>query len=297
MRNEVYELYKTLGVDNRELFEEMATAANAVCVVAAIEKMNALKVDPNGTAFKGLLAEVAARHGSGLPVMLPEGITPDSPVYLLRGGTNGKRPDYLIVGENNVRIMAHGTFFGRESNFGLCSTPDASVLMRTEELTRLRYRAGQAALAVAKAAKTPASVCAGKIINMTPHPVNILDADNKEIARFESAGQIRLAVQTQAAEAIDGIPTSRTVFGAPEGLPEPSCHCPNCGEIFNARIADDGHWITGACTECGAAPEKMFFIVSQLIKSALPDRTDLLVPAEVVRNSSGMIIGCRSLGR
>lgn len=104
-----------------------------------------------------------------------------------------------------------------------------------------------------------------KIINKTPHPVMILDAEGKLIARFESAGQIRLAARTIADLAIDGIPTSRTEFGAPEGLPE---FC-------------DG----------------TFYIVSQLVKSALPGRTDLLVPAEVVRDSGSQIIGCRSLGR
>ena len=101
--------------------------------------------------------------------------------------------------------------------------------------------------------------------NMTPHPVIILDKGNEEIARFESAGQIRLAAQTMAASRIDGIATSRTVFGSPEGLPE---------------------------YEAGT-----YYIVSQLVKSSLPDRDDLLVPAEVVRDKSGNIIGCRSLGR
>ena len=104
-----------------------------------------------------------------------------------------------------------------------------------------------------------------KIENRTPHPVNILDENNNEIARFESAGQIRLTAVVVAAEPIDGIPTSRTEFGAPEGLPE-----------YNGGT---------------------YYIVSQLVKSALPNRGDLLVPAEVVRDESGTIIGCRSLGR
>jgi len=103
------------------------------------------------------------------------------------------------------------------------------------------------------------------ILNMTPHPVNIIDGEGNEVARFESAGQIRLAASTVQAETIDGIPTSRTIFGQAEGLP--------------------------------MAIEGTFFIVSQIVKSALPDRTDLLVPAEVVRNETGQIVGCRSLGR
>lgn len=61
------------------------------------------------------------------------------------------------------------------------------------------------------------------------------------------------------------IPTTRTVFGRPVGLPEPKTD--------------------------------VWLIVSQLVKSALPDRTDLLVPTDIVRDANGSIIGCRSLGR
>lgn len=104
------------------------------------------------------------------------------------------------------------------------------------------------------------------IINMTPHPVMIVDREGNEIKRFETAGQIRLASQTVAGEAIEGIPTSKTVFGEAVGLPEEPEH-------------------------------GKYYIVSQLVKSALPGRRDLLVPAEVVRDASGNIIGCRSLGR
>jgi hypothetical protein len=32
------------------------------------------------------------------------------------------------------------------------------------------------------------------------------------------------------------------------------------------------------------------------VKSALPERIDLLVPAEMVRDKEGNIIGCQSLG-
>lgn len=103
------------------------------------------------------------------------------------------------------------------------------------------------------------------IKNMTPHPVIILDGDYRQIARYESSGQVRLASKTVQADPIEGIATSQTVFGAPEGLPD--CK-------------------TGT-----------YYIVSQLIKSALPSRVDLLVPAEVVRDGSGNIIGCQSLGR
>jgi hypothetical protein len=103
------------------------------------------------------------------------------------------------------------------------------------------------------------------IKNMTPHPIMLLDEENEVVGRFESTGLIRLSARTERAEDIDGIATSRTVFGNPEGLPK-----------FKAGT---------------------FIIVSQLVRSALPERADLLVPAEVVRDKAGNIIGCRSLGR
>ena len=103
-----------------------------------------------------------------------------------------------------------------------------------------------------------------RIINMTPHVVNIVNVDGKEIARFESTGQIRLSSRTIPVGRVAGVSLTKTIFGEPEGLPDFS--------------------------------EGTFYIVSQIVKSALPDRTDLLVPAEVVRDDSGRIIGCRSLG-
>ena len=101
------------------------------------------------------------------------------------------------------------------------------------------------------------------IINKTPHPVNIVDGPVFPACPKEEL--IRLAVSVQPAKSIDNIPTSVTVFGEPVGLPD----------------YQEGIW----------------YIVSQLVKSALPNRVDLLVPADVARDADGTIIGCRSLGR
>lgn len=101
-----------------------------------------------------------------------------------------------------------------------------------------------------------------KVINMTPHDVNIVGG----LTYPKSGLQIRLAVKTVQCEPLpDGTPTSKTEFGEPEGLPE----------------FEDG----------------TYYIVSQLVKNALPGRTDLLVPAEVVRDEAGVIVGAKSLGR
>ena len=105
-----------------------------------------------------------------------------------------------------------------------------------------------------------------QLINMTPHPITIVDGENNIIKSIPFSGnQIRLKVSTETLpETIFGVPISKTIFGEPEGLPE-----------YN---------------------KETYYIVSQLVKSALPNRTDLLVPAEVVRDNNGNIIGCRSLG-
>ena len=117
-----------------------------------------------------------------------------------------------------------------------------------------------------------------EIINMTPHPINIVEIKDHEELGTEvvnlltipvSGNLIRLKSKTVhfgSVEVVEGliIPITMTEFGTAEGLPDKK--------------------------------EGVFYIVSQLVKSALPNRTDLLVPAEVQRDQSGNIIGCLSLG-
>lgn len=106
-----------------------------------------------------------------------------------------------------------------------------------------------------------------KVINKTPHQVHILGLNNQIIRTYPKGNsQIRLAMKVvQDVPLPDGTPTSRTEFGKAEGLPE--------------------------------FQDNVFYIVSQLVKNALPERTDLLVPTEIVRSNEGVIVGCRSLGR
>ena len=103
------------------------------------------------------------------------------------------------------------------------------------------------------------------IVNMTPHAVVLLDKEDKVVKTFEPSGSsVRLSSKTVEVGKIGEIRLTETVYGNPEGLPEEK----------------EGTW----------------YIVSALVKSALPCRHDLLVPAEQVRDSQGRIIGCRSLG-
>jgi len=103
-----------------------------------------------------------------------------------------------------------------------------------------------------------------RIINMTPHIINMADENGNISKIFKPSGNlIKLSVKTERINIINGIPISKTVFGEPEGLPKEQ--------------------------------PRVFYIVSQLVKNALPERKDLLVPSEVVRDDKGQIIGYRSL--
>lgn len=100
------------------------------------------------------------------------------------------------------------------------------------------------------------------VVNMTPHDVNIVGGKTYK----RSGAEVRLKVETVPAEPLpDGTPTTKTIFGEPVGLPE--------------------------------FQEGTYYIVSQLVKNALPNRSDLLVPAEIVRDEKGQITGAKSLGR
>ena len=103
-----------------------------------------------------------------------------------------------------------------------------------------------------------------KIINLTPHAVNIVDKEGKIIKIFEPAGIVARCTQsTKIVGNIEDIPISQSVFGEVIDLP--------------------------------SQEKNTFFIVSRLVLSACKDRDDLLVPNELVRDENGNIIGCKSL--
>ena len=106
-----------------------------------------------------------------------------------------------------------------------------------------------------------------KLINCTPHAVTVvLESGTLEI---EPSGIIPRCTQTSeqiGTVDIEGktIPVIKTVFGEVFDLPEKQ---------------DD-----------------TFLIVSMLVASAA-QRDDLLIPADIIRDDKGRIIGCKSLAR
>lgn len=99
-----------------------------------------------------------------------------------------------------------------------------------------------------------------ELINLTPHAINVIG-----VGEIPSSGLVaRVSMKTEPDGVIAGFPTSFTDYGEVEGLPK------KIGGVY--------------------------FIVSQLLKSACPNRHDLLYPAELVRDDKGNIVGCKSLG-
>lgn len=136
---------------------------------------------------------------------------------------------------------------------------------------------------------------------MTPHVVNYIDEESPEFNRvFQPHGLIRLSSSTQEfGETPCGCRLSVTTYGEPTGLPPYEeatiTFCIHCGYEYPYEQKE--------CSWCGEdghldymSVPKAYYIVSQLVKNALPHRRDLIVPAEVVRDDTGNIIGCRSFG-
>ena len=104
-----------------------------------------------------------------------------------------------------------------------------------------------------------------RIVNLTPHAVTVL-RENEEPIEYPPSGTVaRCATQRRVIGSLNGIPINQTEFGEVSGLPAP-------------------------------APG-VYYLVSALVAQALPQREDLLIPDDVVRDEAGRIIGCRAFAR
>jgi len=101
-----------------------------------------------------------------------------------------------------------------------------------------------------------------KLINLTPHEVILCG-----IKIPASGQQARVAMTRQQTDTIDidgtTVPVYRTLLGTVTGLPE--------------------------------AAEGIGYIVSAMVRSAAPARRDLYSPADLQRDATGAVIGCKSL--
>ena len=107
------------------------------------------------------------------------------------------------------------------------------------------------------------------IVNLTPHEINFFMGEEKKISVQPSGTVARAKTSRQAIGSIelDGIelPINKTEFGSVEGLPDPE-H----GTIF---------------------------IVSAIVAKAVPDRDDIFIVDDAVRDNLGRIIGARAIAR
>lgn len=94
-------------------------------------------------------------------------------------------------------------------------------------------------------------------INLTPHAIvacGLTIAPSGNIAR--------VATRNETVGDADGVPLTRQVIGAVEGLPEPT---------------------------------DTILIVSAMVRCAVPHRTDVASPGDLVRDAAGNVVGCRNL--
>lgn len=99
------------------------------------------------------------------------------------------------------------------------------------------------------------------IINLTPHAINIV---GNQTITIPASGQVaRVSMTTTSAGTHEGIPLVRGSYGEVVGLPD--------------------------------AQPGVLYVVSALVRAAIPHRTDLASPAKLVRNEAGQIMGCEAL--
>jgi hypothetical protein len=104
------------------------------------------------------------------------------------------------------------------------------------------------------------------LVNLTPHEIALVRGETRLVVppsgTVARAATIRQQVAVLDVDGVD-VPVNRVVFGQVENLPGPT----------------EGVW----------------YIVSSIVAQALPERQDLLVPDDTVRDESGRIIGARAL--
>ena len=106
-----------------------------------------------------------------------------------------------------------------------------------------------------------------EILNLTPHPVNIINGEGVMTATFPVAGPApRLAELVESLPAVDGLPVNKVSYSE---------------EITNLPAPHKG----------------VLLIVSRITAAAVTGREDILFPHGEVRDENGRILGVRALGR
>lgn len=109
-----------------------------------------------------------------------------------------------------------------------------------------------------------------KLINLTPHALNVLDLDGSRLLVLEpevTPARVTAKYIEVGPLTIEGatVPLTKVEYGQVTGLPAPDI-------------------------------DRMY-VVSMMVANAVwsPERHDLLVPGDLVRDEKGFIIGCKGL--
>ena len=100
-------------------------------------------------------------------------------------------------------------------------------------------------------------------INLTPHSINVRKVDGSSVIVPASGTICRVSVTMQPSFVEDGIQVYAPVYGDIQNLPLPE--------------------------------EGKVFIVSRMIKDRCPDRADVRVPGNLIRDEQGNVIGAEGL--
>ena len=105
-----------------------------------------------------------------------------------------------------------------------------------------------------------------EIVNLTPHPLNIVDEEgNVILSRDGCQNPPRLQEERTHTGYLVGVPTFKVRLGKIENLPEPN------GDTI--------------------------FVVSRPVAEASRDRDDLFIPDQLVRDEKGSVIGAKGLAQ
>lgn len=103
-----------------------------------------------------------------------------------------------------------------------------------------------------------------KLVNLTPHSLNIVAADGSTVYIPPDGNRIaRVASTSVIVATVNGINISRQTFGKVMDLPD--------------------------------AQDDVVYIVSRMVKDRVPDRDDVVVPGVPFRDTDGKIIGAWGL--
>ena len=87
-----------------------------------------------------------------------------------------------------------------------------------------------------------------------------------------------------------------TILEFPSCAIVPRCeqHAELIGKIDNIQITKQ---IFGDVTDLPEQEDGVYLIVSRLVATACPNRSDLLVPGPLIRDEEGKVVGCNGLSK